>query len=180
MSFIMFIPRLQSVEFIVIFLVFWGDSSQHTLQFYMDWTDCTLRAGFHQKGFSQGGWNNLFSGCHSSKASFLVLLTPEKCAQAHQNAESGIDIEAVLSMALLPSVSLQNGSGGSDDIAGCNDNALSVASFEDKTKRNKVKYQCRGGCCVGEVRTEYWMRRLRAAFHRKLISIFMIFSDVFS
>ena len=65
-------------------------------------------------------------------------------ARAHQNAESGIDIEAVLSMALLPSVSLQNGSGDSGDMAGSNDNDLFVAAFENKPKRNKVKYQCRG------------------------------------
>ncbi len=67
----------------------------------------------------------------------------ETLALAHQNAEAGIDIEAVLSMALLPSVSPQNGS-HSDDMAGSNDNDLSVAAFEDKPKRNKVKYQCRG------------------------------------
>ncbi|EPH0466479.1 hypothetical protein MMB85_005416 [Klebsiella quasipneumoniae] len=30
------------------------------------------------------------------------------------------------------------------DMAGSNDNDLSVAAFEDKPKRNKVKYQCRG------------------------------------
>ncbi|CCM97003.1 hypothetical protein BN18_5285 [Klebsiella pneumoniae subsp. pneumoniae ST512-K30BO] len=29
-------------------------------------------------------------------------------------------------------------------MAGSNDNDLSVAAFEDKPKRNKVKYQCRG------------------------------------
>jgi hypothetical protein len=29
-------------------------------------------------------------------------------------------------------------------IYGSNDNDLSVAAFEDKPKRNKVKYQCRG------------------------------------
>lgn len=68
----------------------------------------------------------------------------ETLAQAHQNAESGIDIEAVLSMALLPSVSPQNGNGDSGDMAGSNDNDLPVAAFEDKPKRNKVKYQCRG------------------------------------
>ncbi|EAX0554851.1 sprT domain-containing protein, partial [Salmonella enterica] len=68
----------------------------------------------------------------------------ETLAQAHQNAESGIDIEAVLSMALLPSVSPQNGSGDSGDMAGSNDNDLPVAAFEDKPKRNKAKYQCRG------------------------------------
>lgn len=68
----------------------------------------------------------------------------ETLAQAHQNAASGIDIEAVLSMALLPSVSPQNGSGDSGDMAGSNDNDLPVAAFEDKPKRNKAKYQCRG------------------------------------
>lgn len=47
-------------------------------------------------------------------------------------------------MALLPSVSLQNGSGDSGDMAGSNDNDLFVAAFENKPKRNKVKYQCRG------------------------------------
>ncbi len=80
----------------------------------------------------------------------------ETLALAHQNAEAGIDIEAVLSMALLPSVSPQNGS-HSDDMAGSNDNDLSVAAFEDKPKRNKVKYQCRGrGAAVwGQSRTEY-------------------------
>ncbi|MFH7118928.1 sprT domain-containing protein, partial [Klebsiella pneumoniae] len=51
----------------------------------------------------------------------------ETLALAHQNAEAGIDIEAVLSMALLPSVSPQNGS-HSDDMAGSNDNDLSVAA----------------------------------------------------
>lgn len=61
----------------------------------------------------------------------------ETLAQAHQNAESGIDIEAVLSMALLPSVSPQNGSGDSGDMAGSNDNDLPVAAFEDKPKGTK-------------------------------------------
>ncbi|AKK99122.1 MULTISPECIES: SprT-like domain-containing protein [Gammaproteobacteria] len=66
----------------------------------------------------------------------------ETLAQAHQNAGSGIDIEAVLSMALLPSVTPQNGNADSEVIAGSNTSF--VAAFEDKPKRNKAKYQCPG------------------------------------
>ncbi len=67
----------------------------------------------------------------------------ETLALAHQNAEAGIDIEAVLSMALLPSVSPQNGS-HSDDMAGSNDNDLSVAAFEDKPNEIKLNISVAG------------------------------------
>ena len=62
----------------------------------------------------------------------------ETLAQAHQNAGSGIDIEAVLSMALLPSVTPQNGNADSEVIAGSNTSF--VAAFEDKPKQ-KAKCQ---------------------------------------
>lgn len=60
----------------------------------------------------------------------------ETLALAHQNAEAGIDIEAVLSMALLPSVSPQNGS-HSDDIPGAMTMICQLQHL--RTSQNEIK-----------------------------------------
>lgn len=66
----------------------------------------------------------------------------ETLTQAHLNVASGIDIEAVLSMALLPSVQSQNVTTAlsESDV----DEETHVVAFVDKPKRNKLKYQCPG------------------------------------
>lgn len=90
----------------------------------------------------------------------------ETIAQAHQNAEPGLILKrccqchrrtgAMITICLL----------------------RLLRTSQKGTKSNiSVGVWC---CCLGEVRTEYWMRRLRAAFHRKLISIFIVFPDAFS
>ncbi|HHH0306414.1 TPA: SprT-like domain-containing protein, partial [Yersinia enterocolitica] len=67
----------------------------------------------------------------------------ETLTQAQLSSGSGIDIEAVLSMALLPSVEPQNVD--TDVMAG--EDAAPVAAFLDRPKNNKCKYQC-SGCGV--------------------------------
>ena len=59
------------------------------------------------------------------------------------NAEAGIDMKRCFLWLCCRQCHRRTGS-HSDDMAGSNDNDLSVAAFEDKPKRNKVKYQCRG------------------------------------
>lgn len=79
---------------------------------------------------------------HPKDLSSVIDQWRETLTQAHQNAGSGIDIEAVLSMALVPSVTAHGGSVDPDVLAG-NGSPPAVA-FEDKPKRNKAKYQCPG------------------------------------